>query len=49
MAAAFNMLRSYPAIGDFLAFQFLIDLDYSTVLDLDAAYRATRLAPLVAR
>jgi hypothetical protein len=35
MAAAFGVLRSYPAIGDFLAFQFLIDLNYSAVLDFD--------------
>lgn len=35
MAAAFEVLRSYPAIGDFLAFQFLIDLNYSTVVDFD--------------
>ena len=35
MNDAFNLLRSYPAIGDFLAFQFVIDLNYSTVLDFD--------------
>ncbi len=35
MEEAFNTLRSYPAIGDFLAFQFLIDLNYSTALDFD--------------
>lgn len=35
MEEAFNVLRSYPAIGDFLAFQFLIDLNYSTVLGFD--------------
>lgn len=35
MEEAFNIVRSYPAIGDFLAFQFLIDLNYSTVLDFD--------------
>lgn len=35
MAAAFEVLRCYPAIGDFLAFQFLIDLNYSTVMDFD--------------
>ncbi|AYF79667.1 hypothetical protein D7D52_37095 [Nocardia yunnanensis] len=33
MQRAFELLRSYPAIGDFLAFQFLIDLNYTTVLD----------------
>ena len=35
MDEAFSILRSYPAIGDFLAFQFLIDLNYSTALDFD--------------
>ena len=35
MAEAFTELRSYPAMGDFLAFQFLIDLNYSEVLDFD--------------
>jgi hypothetical protein len=35
MAAAFDVLRSYPSIGDFLAFQFLIDLNYSPVLNFD--------------
>lgn len=35
MEEAFNILRSYPAVGDFLAFQFLIDLNYSTTLDFD--------------
>jgi hypothetical protein len=32
MEAAFHLLRSYPAMGDFLAFQMLIDLNYSTLL-----------------
>ncbi|GAA1021378.1 hypothetical protein Aple_060340 [Acrocarpospora pleiomorpha] len=31
----FEVLRSYPAIGDFLAYQYTIDLNYSTVLDHD--------------
>lgn len=35
MAAAFKVLRSYPTMGDFLAYQFLIDLNYSSVLDFD--------------
>lgn len=35
MAEAFTELRSYPAMGDFLAFQFLIDINYSEVLDFD--------------
>ncbi|MDX1873289.1 putative DNA base hypermodification protein [Mycolicibacterium sp. 120266] len=35
MQDAFAVLKSYPAIGDFLAFQFLIDINYSTALDFD--------------
>jgi hypothetical protein len=35
MADAFEVLRSYPAIGDFLAYQFLIDINYSEALDFD--------------
>jgi hypothetical protein len=35
MHQAFETLRTFPAIGDFLAFQFLIDINYSTVLDFD--------------
>jgi len=30
---AFLLLRSYPMLGDFLAYQYLIDLNYSTVAD----------------
>jgi len=33
MASAFSMLRNYPTIGDFLAFQYVIDLNYSTLLN----------------
>jgi len=29
----FEILRSYPSLGDFLAFQFAIDLNYSTLID----------------
>lgn len=29
MKAAFDLLRGYPALGDFLAYQYLIDLNYS--------------------
>jgi hypothetical protein len=32
MKASFEALRAYPAMGDFLAYQFLIDLNYSEVL-----------------
>lgn len=35
MRDAFEILRSYPAIGGFLAYQYLIDLNYSPVLDFD--------------
>ncbi|MBA3915346.1 MAG: hypothetical protein H0X25_16130 [Acidobacteriales bacterium] len=35
MREAFEILRSFPAIGNFLAFQFLIDLNYSDALDFD--------------
>jgi hypothetical protein len=35
LRAAFGELRSYPAIGDFLAYQYLIDLNYSAVLGYD--------------
>lgn len=30
---AFELLRAYPMFGDFLAYQFVIDLNYSTVLN----------------
>lgn len=29
----FELLRSYPSLGDFLAFQFTIDLNYSSMID----------------
>jgi alpha-glutamyl/putrescinyl thymine pyrophosphorylase clade 1 len=35
MAEAFHLLRGYPGIGDFLAYQFLIDINYSTVINFD--------------
>lgn len=35
MSEAFGHLRAFPGIGDFLAFQFLIDLNYSALLDFD--------------
>ena len=35
MAEAFEVLRGYPAIGDFLAYQFLIDINYSEALDFN--------------
>ena len=33
MEDAFNVLRSYPTIGDFLAYQYVTDLNYSTILN----------------
>ena len=33
MRDAFNILRSYPSIGSFLAYQFVIDLNYSQLTD----------------
>lgn len=33
MKQAFEMLRAYPSIGNFLGYQYLIDLNYSTVLN----------------
>ncbi|MES2644719.1 MAG: nucleotide kinase domain-containing protein [Myxococcota bacterium] len=33
MGAAFDLLRGYPSIGGFLAYQYLIDLNYSPLLD----------------
>lgn len=35
MESAFAMLRSYPTIGDFLAYQFVTDLNYSDILNFD--------------
>lgn len=35
MRDAFEVLRGYPAIGDFLAYQFLIDINYSVALDFE--------------
>ena len=33
MQAAFELLRSYPTIGDFLAYQFVTDINYSELTD----------------
>ena len=33
MRQAFEILRSYPTIGDFLAYQFVTDLNYSEICD----------------
>jgi len=35
MQEAFWVLRRYPGLGDFLAFQYLIDINYSEVLGFD--------------
>lgn len=32
---AFEILRSYPSLGDFLAFQYLIDINYSEMTSFD--------------
>jgi hypothetical protein len=33
LRGVFEVLRSYPSLGDFLAFQFAIDLNYSELID----------------
>lgn len=33
MAEAFTVMKSYPSIGDFLAYQFVTDINYSNVTD----------------
>jgi 5-hmdU DNA kinase, helical domain len=33
LAEVFGILRAYPSLGDFLAFQFAIDLNYSQIID----------------
>lgn len=35
MESAFQLLRDYPTIGDFLAYQYLIDLNYSPITKFD--------------
>jgi thymidylate kinase len=35
MRDAFGLLRAYPTIGDFLAYQYVTDLNYSASLDFD--------------
>jgi hypothetical protein len=35
LAEAFHLLRGYPGLGDFLAYQFLIDINYSTMINFD--------------
>lgn len=35
MQAAFTLLREYPTIGDFLAYQYITDLNYSRLLNFD--------------
>jgi hypothetical protein len=35
MEAVYLLLRSYPGIGNFLAYQFTVDINYSTVTDHD--------------
>lgn len=33
MQAAFDLMRSYPTIGNFLAYQFVVDINYSEITD----------------
>jgi len=35
MESAFQLLRDYPTIGDFLAYQYVIDLNYSPLINFD--------------
>ncbi len=35
MKEAFEMIRTYPTIGDFLAYQYIIDLNYGPLLNFD--------------
>jgi hypothetical protein len=35
METAFSLLRSYPTLGDFLAYQYTIDLNYSPIMNFD--------------
>lgn len=35
MADAFEVLKGYPSMGNFLSYQFLTDINYSTVIDFD--------------
>lgn len=35
LEAAYKMILSYPGLGPFLAFQYVIDLNYSTLLEFD--------------
>jgi 5-hmdU DNA kinase, helical domain len=35
MAEGFRLLRGYPGLGDFLAYQLIIDINYSTLINFD--------------
>jgi hypothetical protein len=37
MAGAFELMRAYPTIGDFLAYQYVTDLNYSELTNFDEA------------
>jgi hypothetical protein len=37
LSAVYERIRGYPGLGRFLAFQYAIDLNYSTLLDFDEA------------
>lgn len=35
MQSAFEVLRTYPSLGNFLAYQYIVDLNYSEVIDFN--------------
>ena len=37
LESAYEMIRSYPGVGPFLAFQYCIDLNYSTLMNFSEA------------
>jgi hypothetical protein len=37
LRAVYELIKAYPGLGPFLAFQYTIDLNYSTLLDFDEA------------
>ena len=37
MQRAFELLKSYPGLGDFLAYQYVTDINYSEITDFSEA------------
>jgi len=37
MQRAFELLKSYPGLGDFLAYQYVTDINYSEITDFTEA------------